>query len=210
VGYSRDGRQFYRPDRRAFIAGSRVRGTWNRAYIHSAGGVCLIVGDKLYFYFGAWSGISPRLDGHMYAGGSTGLAVLRRDGFVSLDAGSEAGVVTTRPVVFSGSRLFVNCATAQGELRAEVIGDNEKPIAQFTMESCVPVSADKTLQAVSWKSGADLSALANRPVRFRFRLTKGQLYAFWVSPDASGASRGFVAAGGPGFTGPVDTVGSGA
>jgi len=30
----------------------------------------------------------------------------------------------------------------------------------------------------------------------------------WVSPDRSGASHGYVAAGGPEFTGPTDTVGS--
>jgi hypothetical protein len=50
----------------------------------------------------------------------------------------------------------------------------------------------------------DLSPLAGRPVRFRFSLQRGALYAFWVSPSASGASRGFVGAGGPGFAGAVD------
>ena len=49
--------------------------------------------------------------------------------------------------------------------------------------------------------------LAGRPVRFRFHLRHGKLYSFWVSPDESGASRGYVAAGGPGFPGAVDTVG---
>jgi len=43
------------------------------------------------------------------------------------------------------------------------------------------------------------------PVRFHLR--NGSLYAFWVSRDPSGASDGYVAAGGPGFTGPTDTVG---
>jgi hypothetical protein len=33
------------------------------------------------------------------------------------------------------------------------------------------------------------------------------LYAFWVSPTIDGASRGYVAAGGPGFTSDTDTVG---
>jgi len=47
-------------------------------------------------------------------------------------------------------------------------------------------------------------------VRFRFHLRLGALYSFWVSPDASGASHGYVAAGGPGFTGPTDTVGTAA
>ncbi len=43
-----------------------------------------------------------------------------------------------------------------------------------------------------------------------FYLTNGELYAFWVSPEETGASHGYVAAGGPGLTGPTDTVGSGA
>jgi len=209
VGYSRDGFHFHRPDRRAFIAGSRVRGTWNRAYLHSAGGVCLVVGDELYFYFGAWSGISPRLDGHMYAGGSTGLAILRRDGFASLDAGSSGGVVTTRPVQFRGSHLFVNCNAPHGELRAEVLDENGKPIEMFSASNCIPIRSNKTRQAVIWEGGHHLGALNNRAVRFRFLLTSGELYSFWVTPDRNGASHGYTAAGGPGFTEPTDTVGDG-
>ena len=44
-------------------------------------------------------------------------------------------------------------------------------------------------------------------VRLRFHLKKGKLYSFWVSADGDGASGGYVAAGGPGYTGPIDTVG---
>ena len=53
-------------------------------------------------------------------------------------------------------------------------------------------------------------ALADNPVRFRFHLRGGSLYSFWVSPDKAGASHGYVGAGGPGLTGPTDTVGRGA
>jgi hypothetical protein len=83
-------------------------------------------------------------------------------------------------------------------------------IAPFTKANCAPIRADNTLEPVRWKGAADLSAVAGKPVRFRFHLTRGQLYAFWVSADASGASRGYVAAGGPGFTAATDTVGSAA
>ena len=71
---------------------------------------------------------------------------------------------------------------------------------------CLPVRADRTLQAVRWQGG-DLAKVAGQPVKFRFHLKAGRLYAFWVSPGESGASHGYVAAGGPGFTGPTDTVG---
>ena len=55
-----------------------------------------------------------------------------------------------------------------------------------------------------------MSAFAGKPVRFQFRLTSvsraASLYAFWVSPDATGASHGYVGAGGPGFDAAMDTV----
>ena len=55
------------------------------------GGCCLIVGDELYIYYGAFSGISPHDGGGIYAGAATGLATLRRDGFASMNAEEEAG-----------------------------------------------------------------------------------------------------------------------
>ena len=70
---------------------------------------------------------------------------------------------------------------------------------------------DSTIQPVRWKGGLfgrkDISQFAGQPVRFRFHLKNGSLFSFWVSPDKSGASYGYVAAGGPGFTGATDTVG---
>jgi hypothetical protein len=47
-------------------------------------------------------------------------------------------------------------------------------------------------------------------VRFRFHLKKGKLYAFWVSAERSGASGGYMAGGGPGYPGSIDTAGTAA
>ena len=171
------------------------------------GSVCTVVGDRLYFYYCGFSGVAPDGQKHFYAGGSTHVAFLRRDGFASMDADASGGVLTTRPVTFQGTHLFVNAAAAKGELRAEILDEKGAVIAPFTAENCLPISADKTLQAVHWKGADDLAALHGRPVRFRFTLKDASLYAFWVSPETSGASHGYVAAGGPGFTGPIDTVG---
>ncbi len=209
LGYSRDGFHWYRPDRRAFMGVGDQRTDWNWTVVQSSGGCCLVVGDKLYFYA---IGRSPECNStglkKTFRRNSTGLAILRRDGFASMDADSEQGVLVTRPVRFSGKYLFVNIAAEAGELSVEVLDKGGQPIAPFSRDNCVAVSVDKTLQAVRWKDAKDLSALAGQPVRFRFYLTNGNLYSFWVSPDQSGASYGYVAAGGPGFTGPTDTVGS--
>ena len=92
----------------------------------------------------------------------------------------------------------------------EVLDERGEVVAPFSRARCLPLRADKTLERVVWEGQEDLSSLAGKPVRFRFHLRSGRLYSFWVSPDVSGASHGYVAAGGPGFTGPTDTVGSAA
>lgn len=48
------------------------------------------------------------------------------------------------------------------------------------------VTGDKTLIHVGWEGWADLSALTGQVVRFRFQLTNGSLFAFWVSRNESG------------------------
>jgi hypothetical protein len=208
LGYSRDGFHFSRPDRTSFIPATQREGDWDRGYVRPIGSVCTIVGDRLLFYYCGFSGVAPDGQKHFYAGGSTHVAFLRRDGFASMDAGPEGGELVTRRVTFQGSHLFVNAAADKGEIRAEVLGSDGKPIAPFTEQNCVTITADKTLAAVQWTGAEDLSALRGQTVRFRFVVKGAQLYAFWVSPEASGASHGYVAAGGPDFTGPTDTVGA--
>jgi hypothetical protein len=211
VGYSRDGFHFSRPDRRAFIGVSEQVGAWNWANVQSAGGCCVIVGDRLYFYVSGRRGVPGTTEPGVC---STGLAMLRRDGFASMDDRDDLtvrrvdpvlprGTLITRPVTFSGRHLFVN-ARVDGELRVAVLDRDGRAIEPFTADRCAPIGGDATKTAVAWRGAPDLSALAGRPVRFRFSLRRGELYAFWVSASPAGASRGFVAAGGPGFTGTAD------
>jgi len=203
LGFSRDGFHWDRPCRERFIACSWKKGTWNFGNVQPVGGCCLVVGDKLYFY------VSGRADdpSGQHGQGSTGLAILRRDGFASLDASNKSGSMITRPVIFHGKHLFVNIDCPKGQLKAEVLDADGKVIEPFSLKNCRAVSCDKTLAAVTWQGATDLSSISGKPVRLRFHLKNGSLYAFWVSPDQSGGSGGYVAAGGPGFTGPTDQGG---
>lgn len=204
AGFSRDGFHWDRSNRSPIVDVSEDPHAWNYSNVQSVGGCFLVEGDRLFFY------VSGRqtMDTTVHPGVvSTGLATMRRDGFASLDASDREGTLLTRPVVFSGKRLFVNVDAAQGMLRAEVLDQQDRVIDPFTRANCEPIAADKTRTQVRWTGAADLSALSRTPVKFRFWLRNGSLYAFWVSPDASGASHGYVAAGGPGLTGPTDTVG---
>jgi hypothetical protein len=203
AGFSRDGFHWHRPDRRPLIPVSERRGDWNWGNVQSAGGGVLVVRDQLYFYCSGRAGAPGNRD----AGGAMGLAVLRRDGFASMRAGNGGGTLTTRPVRFNGAHMFVNAAAAGGEVRVEILDAPASEAEKFTAVHCEPVRADSTRATVRWKGVKDLSRLHGLPLRFRFHVRNAALYSFWVSPNESGASRGYVGAGGPGFAGPVDTGG---
>jgi hypothetical protein len=198
IGFSRDGFHWMRPDRRAFIPLPENPGAWNGADSFPCPGTFLMVGRRLHFYTSGRSATGVA---------STGLATLRRDGFASMDAETN-GVLTTWPVTFTGKFLFVNVDNPTGELRVEILDQDNKVIPPFTKENSVPINIDSTLILANWKDVKDLTQITNKPVRFRFSLNKGSLYSFWVSPTFGGASRGFLAAGGPHYTMQIDSIGT--
>ena len=207
LGFSRDGFYWDRPDHRPFIAPTRKVGDWDRAYLHGTMGVCMVMGDSLWFPYCGFSGIAPDGSKGMYTGASIGMATLRRDGFASMEAGSKKGVLLTRPVVFTGKHLFVNVNTAEGELLVEVLDENGKKVKGLGATDCMPVRVNSTLQQIKWKNDKNLSSLIGKKVQFKFYLKNGSIYSFWVSPDENGASYGYVGGGGPGYDGVIDDKG---
>jgi hypothetical protein len=202
VAYSRDGFHWHRPCRRPFIAPRREPGSWEYGYVESTGGLALIAGDELWFYYSAYAGDPSRVDtaswhsNGMYANGAVGMARLRRDGFVSLEARYPGASMTTRPVCFSAGRaFFVNANTAGADLRVEIADREGRPIPGFAFDRCIPFTGNSTRARIRWQEQEWLDSLQGRPVRFRFRLDRGNLYAFWVAPGPDGDSGGWPAAG---------------
>ncbi len=194
--YSRDGFHWSRPDRNPALKSERSD-VWDRGYVQSLGNICTVSSDLITFYFSGFQGDENcgRPNG-MYHRGATGIAHLRRDGFASMST-DGVGELITPPVTFSGSYLFVNAAAK--ELRAEVLDMDGKVIASFTEANAIPFSGDSCCTCIGWKDGDSLSSLISRPVKIRFILKKGDLYSFWISPDKTGKSGGYLAGGGPGY-----------
>ena len=202
--YSRDGFHFSCPDRRPAIASERWKGgKWDVGYVQPVGNLCVVMGDELWFYYGAFSGNRDRLEpdrnnncafNGMYDGGAMGLAKMRRDGFVGLRAANR-GCVTTRPVVFDGAHLFANVEAAQGLVAVVMLDPEGGDLVRYE-----PVSGDSTKIALRPVSG-DPSDAVGRRVRFRFELERATLYSFWMSNSPRGASGGYLAGGGPGHPG---------
>lgn len=194
LGYSRDGFHFSRPTHQPFMNVNETEGAWNWGNMQSVAGVPLIVGDSLYFYSSGRRLSKIMWDSHT----STGLATLRRDGFVSMHADKEEGYVLSEKLSFDGKYLFVNADVRKGKLLVEVLDEQGLPIEGFTKKDCIVMKkANSTKELIVWKNRKDLSTLSGKNIRLKFYLSDGDLYSFWISPWLSGASRGYTAGGGP-------------
>ena len=130
---------------------------------------------------------------------STGLATLRRDGFVSMH-GDKDGYLLTEKVRFDSKHLFIN-ADVKGSLAVEILDENGKPLEGFTRKDCAPMKkTDKTKLLVTWKKHQNIASLIGKAVRLKFYLNNADIYAFWISPWQTGESRGYTSGGGPGLS----------
>lgn len=213
-GFSRDGKNFFRGDYSAAIPSSRWNsGKWDTGYVQPVANGCVVMGDELWFYYGAFRGEPARAnspsrkfhwakDNGMYANGAMGIAKLRRDGFASL---SGTGEVLTRHLHFSGEFLFVNVDAKNGSFAAELLDSKGNVVPGFSAADSLVSRIDSTRHRVAWKNKDRLDVMKWHGHRLRFKLENAHLYSFWISMDDSGASNGWLAGGGPGYASLRDT-----
>lgn len=186
--YSRDGYHFSRPSRESIIDSSVRSGTWDRGYVQSVGGVTIINGDELWIYYIAFGGDESKVTDDeyvfngMYCNGATGIAKLRRDGFVSMNG---SGSLTTRKLTFSNKKaMFVN---AKGKVTVQIMDENGNELAlSHTFEG------DSTKAQVLFDD-FDVSTLNDKVFRLKF-MVDGELYSFGFA-DENGEFGGARAAG---------------
>lgn len=102
------------------------------------------------------------------------LAVLRRDGFVSIDADKNAGKLLTRPLIIDGTQLHVNVNASKGALSVAVLDLEGKTLAVSK-----PVQGDQPDIAVIWENDA-FEALAGKSAKLLFTLENCQFFSFWL------------------------------
>ena len=111
-----------------------------------------------------------------------GLAKVRRDGFVSRDAGAAGGTLTTRLMEPGGSRLEVNATVAPGGALTVAVQDEQgRDLPGFGVSDCTLLKGDSLRHAVRWGDRQGDDGWRARPVRLRFHLRDASLYGFrWM------------------------------
>jgi len=71
-----------------------------------------------------------------------GLATIREDGYVSMDADASPGSLTTLPLRFDGRHLMVNADARGGSVAVELLDVAGRPIPGYTQAECVALTAD--------------------------------------------------------------------
>ena len=141
--------------------------------------VPLVVGDEIRIYYAGYAArhwASYHGDNDKSSG--IGLATLRLDGFVSVNAGIDAGTLTTKPLVFFGDTLEINANAEGGSLTVEALDAEGKVIEGFGVSDCTPISSNSVRHVVKWKDNTDCHLLQARPIKLRFHLKNAKLYAF--------------------------------
>ncbi len=203
--YSRDGKAWrHLNNRRSFLEPSG-EGKWD-AYMVSISHEPLEVGDEFYIYHGGSSnhhdwwitgareGLrAPEARDINKVNYAMGLAKLRRDGFVSLNAGPERrGILVTRPLISNGRRLQVNARCLEGgSIVAEIADLRDEIIPGYGRDQCDAFTGDSAQHTFSWKGKTELPLVPSEPAQYpkpeferfrkvRFFMEKAELYSFAI------------------------------
>ena len=214
LALSRDGETWFRAGNRATFLPVGLPGSWDRLRVYPPNSVPIRRGEELWLYYWGRSERhgyetppeqrrrepwlapghpeDPPLAAGVAANGGMGLARLRRDGFVSIDAGTRPGKLLTKPLFLAGNDIHLNVDARKGRIRAELFLAHRvsnrhpawnwaihEPLPGFSLGDCIPVETDATDATLRWKGGS-LKQFENQPIVIRFEIIQSSLYSFWV------------------------------
>ena len=104
----------------------------------------------------------------------------RRDGFVSLHAGSEGGELLTRAFVPTGPELHLNLDASQGEATVRVCDFQGRPLSGWKIDQpSEAIRGDQLDMIVHW-AGSDFAQRVGKATTLRIRMRNADLYSFWT------------------------------
>lgn len=169
IGFSHDGFNWNRECKTPFIPVDENPLAWDAGNIQSCAGSPIIVGDSLYFYYSARYNSRPKHPSNF----ATGLATMRRDGFISYRAGCTAGYFITSTVDIK-NKLCLNATTGQeGKIIVETIDDDDN----FTQIGLIHPATEDCCYIISLQD--DLVGSA----RLKFTLINSEIFSFWFEEN---------------------------
>lgn len=161
------------PKREPFI-GLGKPGSWDCEMVATARNP-IAVGDNLYFYYGGYETVHDTHDA--VCGG--GLAILRMDGFCSMQAGRNEGRLISQREVFKTPKVTVNAKCGKdGCVMAELLDRHNNVIPDFSRKDCTPFMGDSISHELTWQTKAFPADWIEPDKKIRFFLKNADLYSY--------------------------------
>ena len=171
--HSRDGRAWQRCEDRSPVIPNGPH-AYDAGCILGVANTPVVVDDELWVYYTA---ITTTHGGFVPEKRITiALAKWRLDGFVSLDAGEEDGIIRTVPLECTGNRLLLN-ANVGGRLTVAILDAAGNPLPGYGHRDCNTVTGDSLRHTIAWHEHDTVPE--NRSICLEIRMTNTQLYSFW-------------------------------
>jgi len=110
---------------------------------------------------------------------SISLARIKRDRFVAMQGVCPGAYVTTKMLDHPGGSLEVN-AEGAGRVRVEVLDEAGSSLTGYSRAEAVPLEGDRIDHKAVWR---ERTKLPDHPVRLRFHIDEGALFAFRIRPS---------------------------
>ena len=179
--YARSGYAWHRAAQgRAFIPHGG-QGDWDRGNLQCASSPVYLDDEIRYYYLGTdmfhqrhWE-LEPQVAG-------LGMASMKPDRFVALQAGDETAELLTCAFRLSSAGIFINASVAgNGWIKVEMLDANAKPVNGFAGADCLPIEGDSTAYPVRWGGGEAAEIPIGKQVRLRVSARNAKIYSIYVT-----------------------------
>ncbi len=190
--YSRDGYDWHFMNQRQPWLTTTVD-SWDQCMVNISNAP-IPVEDELYVFYGGadchhdWWMMGeyenldlPEVNNRELVQYAIGLARMRLDGFVSVDAKAvREGILVTRALITNGRTLELNAACGpKGYVEVEVTDADDNILDGFSRSDCDAFTGDRVKTTITWKGKTEIPQLDS--LRLRFFMRDASLYSFRVS-----------------------------
>lgn len=177
--YARSGYAWHRAAQGTAFIPHGQKDDWDQGNLQCASSPVFLENEIRYYFMGTnmfhkrhWE-LEPQRAG-------LGLATIKPDRFVALQAGKEVADLVTHGFNLPSNKVYVNAITGNnGWIRLEILDVDGKPIEGFTEADCTPLTGDSIIHAVHWKGADTGTTIAGRPVRIRLKARNADVFSIY-------------------------------
>ena len=153
-------------------------GDWHQGNIQASTQPVFLPHEIRYYFVGTEARHQPSWEESTKRAG-IGMARLRPDGFISLEAGAQPARLISKRLALRTPGVFLNAVTRPGVwVRVAILDAENREVPGFGFADCQPFTGDATGAPVVW-SGDPARILPDTPWRLSVTASQASLYSLW-------------------------------